>query len=346
VGATFQSAIRDSYSYLNGGSGIVIDSGGRTGRTNIASPGTITLENVVSHYNEGSGFVFGNPNDDPASIVSSLRIVAINCESLSNDCDVAAGVAYEDAEWYIRGDHHTFISCAATASDKAGTPNDHVGVFTSGRTQRFDGLRILSSSRPIKVGAYTGSETNGIIFDGIAIRSKTATEVVEIDPTATNISVRVDDPIDNSSALVTPTTISGLSVFRRDIRKSAASYTMRDIASTGNLVLADDAAASIEFSATGSFGIVAVSAPTTGAKPSIVAFRVGSSNYCSIMAGSAAATTGVLAGTTGADATVTFSTDSGDNKFYIENRSGASRTFRFTFLSMQSGTMLDASQLW
>jgi hypothetical protein len=72
--------------------------------------------------------------------------------------------------------------------------------------------------------------------------------------------------------------------------------------------------------------------------PSIVAFRVGSSNFTALLGGTMTVTTGVLTGTTGVDGAVTFSTDAGTNDIYIENRRGGSANFNLTFLGMQNGS--------
>jgi hypothetical protein len=342
VAGCFQSAVRDSYVYLNGGSGVVVDAGLRTGRTNLSAPGPITLENVVSHFNEGSGFVFGNPSDDATAVVPSLRIVAINCESLSNNVNTTGGITYEAASWYVRGDNIAMLQCAATCSNKVGTPNHHIGIALAGRVQKYFGFRFLSVSRPIKIINYAGVTNSGIDFDQFQIRSITSAQVCELSAPTVGVSLVTDDIIDMPSItnFVTTTAIDGLRIKRRGSETSQNQSRNLDYASTGNIVLADDAATSVEFSASGTFGIVLISGPTTSARPSLVAFRVGSSNYVSVLAGIMNGTTGVLTGTTGPDANVSISTDAGNNRLYIENRSGSSRTFRLTFFSMQNGVLL------
>jgi len=341
VGGCFQSSVYDTYVYQSNGSGIVVDSGWRTGRTNLGAPGPVSFYNVVSHFNEGSGFVFGNPNDNPANIVSSLRITAINCESLSNNANTSNDITYENASWYIRGDHHHLIACAATGKSRSNADNHHIGIACAGRSQQYDQFRFLSVTRPIKVVNYSGVTNNGIIFNKIAIRGMTESTICDVSTPTESLAIRAYDIIDVPSVanFFTNTNINGGETTRRATTINNISYRALDFASTGNIAVNDDSVATIAFDNSGSFGIVAISGPTSGAKPSVIAFRVGTSNYCEILGGNMVATTGVLSGTTGSDAAVTVSTNSADNLLYIENRSGAQRTFRLTFLSMQNGTL-------
>jgi hypothetical protein len=332
----FQSTITDSYFSQNEGTGVVFDSGNRTNRTNKAGAGPVTLNNVVSNFNEGSGFVFGNPYDDPALIVSSLRIVCINCEALNNNCTTTGDLTYEAAEWYIRGDHISTTECAATAKSRAGAANDHIAMITAGRTQTHIGFRALSCTRPVKVHAYT-TETTGIIFEGVVVRSMTATEVMEIVGDCTNIEIFCDDIIDIGGTIVTPATINGLRQRRRSVEKRNGSIQASAFASTENYTVADDGVLVLAMTTTGSCGIAIVSANIASASPSIVSFRVGSGAFTALIGGTMTVTTGVLTGTTGVDGAVTFSTDAGNNNIYIENRRGGSANFSITFLGMQNG---------
>ncbi len=341
VGACFQSIIRNTYCYRSGGSGVVIDSGHRTGRTNVMAPGPVTLDNVISHFNHGSGFVFGNPYDNPAQIVPALRIVCINCESLSNDVDTTGDITYEAASWYIRGDHITTIQCAATCRDSTNTPNHHVGIACAGKTHHHDGFRFLSVTRPIKVINYSGTTNSGIKFNRFSIRGMTAAEVCELSAPTVAVEIIADDVIDLPSItnFVTSQQIEGLRLRRRAALYENMSVRSLDYSSTNNIVVADDAVATLEFTNSGTLGVVVISGSAPNARPSIVAFRVGSSNYCEVLGGTMTAASAALTGTTGDDAMVTVATDASTNLLYIENRSGASRTYRVTFLSMQNGVL-------
>src|SRR5690606_10810829 len=109
VGRCYQSAVSDVACVDNGGHGFCIDAGNRTSRTNVYAPGVVTMRNVLCNRNTGHGIAIGNKDDDFANLLSSLRVVAINCESSGNNVDPA--VAYEDYDAFVFGDNHTFTSC-------------------------------------------------------------------------------------------------------------------------------------------------------------------------------------------------------------------------------------------
>jgi len=342
VGSCFQSSVVDTYVHNCNGSGIVVDSGWRTGRTNIGAPGPVTFNNVVSHFNEGSGFVFGNPNDNPATVVSSLRIVAINCESLSNNVNTTNNITYENASWYIRGDHIHLIGCAATGKSRSNADNHHVGIACAGRSHQYDQFRFLSVTRPIKIVNYSGVTNNGITFNKIAIRGMTETQVCDVSAPTTSLQINADDVIDmpSLSNLVTNRNIDALQLRRRTGEILNVSSQALGFASTNNIALENDSVATLEFDGSGAFGLACISASALSAKPSIISFRVGTSAYCETIAGSITSASGALTGTTGSSPAVTVSTSASDNLLYLENRSGSQRTFRFTLLSMQNGNLL------
>jgi hypothetical protein len=342
IGGCFQSSVVDTYVNQCNGSGIVVDSGWRTGRTNIGAPGPVTFNNVVSHFNEGSGFVFGNPYDDPATIVSSLRIVAINCESMSNNVNTTNDITYENASWYIRGDHIHLIGCAATAKNRSNEENHHVGIACAGRSHQYDQFRFLSVTRPIKIVNYSGVTNNGITFNKIAIRGMTETQVCDVSAPTTSLQINADDVIGMPSLgnLVTNRNIEALQLRRRTGEILNVSSQALGFASSNNIALENDSVATLEFDGSGAFGVACISASTLNAKPSIISFRVGTSAYCETIAGSITSASGALTGTTGSSPAVTVSTSASDNLLYLENRSGSQRTFRFTLLSMQNGNLL------
>ena len=110
------------------------------------------------------------------------------------------------------------------------------------------------------------------------------------------------------------------------------------------VTLNDDQAGYWTFSAADSRGIAVISGNVDGAGSTMVAFRVGSNIFCralasGISAGAVATTTGALNGTTGTNGNLTLSvtlTATGD-RLYIENRTGATRGYVITFLSLITG---------
>lgn len=97
------------------------------------------------------------------------------------------------------------------------------------------------------------------------------------------------------------------------------------------VALADDTAIGLTLAETS--GVVILSQGNSQTWAGVIDFRAQTSPYCfGLVVGSALnTTTGVLAGTTGTDVKTTVSAHT-DGKFYIENRTGATRTYRVTFM--------------
>ena len=107
-----------------------------------------------------------------------------------------------------------------------------------------------------------------------------------------------------------------------------------------SIALADDAASFIDFGATSVIRTVYFHSSSSAALQGAVRIRTVSTLGTTSIYGTgftvndyATNPTGVLAGTTGADATVTLSA-ADDGKFYIENRSGGSRTIIFDVMGV------------
>ncbi len=103
------------------------------------------------------------------------------------------------------------------------------------------------------------------------------------------------------------------------------------------LTLADDQAAYIAFAVDTSRGVAVFQANAAAGGSGIVAFRVGTSAYTSLLASTGVTVTvgtGTLAGTTGTDTHLTIRADTATNRLYVENRTGATRTYGFSFLGM------------
>ena len=338
VGRVYQSQIEDVFCAENKGHGFVIDAGNRTGRTNVFVPGVVNLQNVYCFKNDGHGIVAGNPNDDAATLLSSLRIVAINCESNSNNVDPA--LRYGEYDAYIRGDNNVFIGCAFGGKNAAGTLQHHGGLMVAGRDNRFMNSRYLDTSQPARVAQYTGVTTTGTVFDGMSVRASLVLTPVTIDTGAINTLIRITD----GTSVTAPSanyTSDGIEFDYGKVRYKHGTVQASDFKSAFNKSIADDAVSTLEFSGT-AYGIIAIAAPTATAGPAIYSFRVGSSPYCKLIAGDATyneATTGALTGTTGTDTKLTLSAHT-DYKLYIENRTSTSRVYEFTIMSINSGRLL------
>ena len=98
----------------------------------------------------------------------------------------------------------------------------------------------------------------------------------------------------------------------------------------------DDAVVTIQFGAgsTTGHGLILIQTNASGDPAGLIKYRTGLSVETVVISstGNLTGTTGVLTGTDGADGDLTISTHS-DEKLYIENRLGGSRSFLLTFIS-------------
>lgn len=110
----------------------------------------------------------------------------------------------------------------------------------------------------------------------------------------------------------------------------------------GNLSLADDAAAYMEFSAASSRGVLVFGANVGAGGNGIAAFRVGAGAFMTEIATAGATflattTASGLTGTTGTDGRLTLAAHTTLNRLYVENRTGNARDYGFSFLGMRIG---------
>lgn len=105
-----------------------------------------------------------------------------------------------------------------------------------------------------------------------------------------------------------------------------------------SFMLNDDQAGYIPFTVDTSRGILILSGDVAAAGNAMVGFRVGTSAYCDEMAQGLVTPvtvgTGTLAGTTGVNGDLTIRADTGSSRLYIENRTGAERSYVVTFVSL------------
>ena len=136
---------------------------------------------------------------------------------------------------------------------------------------------------------------------------------------------------------------SGVEALRRQLTDLSDRITTTETVLTpANLVLADDEAAYIQFTADATRGIAVFGGNVAAAGSGVVSFRVQTSAYATAVASAGATVTvgtGTLAGTTGTDTHLTIRADTASNRLYVENRTGAARDYGFAFLGLRVGTI-------
>lgn len=339
VGRVYGSYLRNTTTVGNNGHGHCIDAGNRTGRTNVAPPGMVTIINGESFNNYGHGLAIGNSDDDADVLLPSFRCLVLNFDSFQNDIDSALGCDY-DFDTYVRGDGNELVCCAFSGKNRAGTSQDHGALAMSGRGNIARATRYLDANPPGRVVVQATGEADGNVFDSMNIRVSDTTRAVVIDDGATNTKVVVRDT--TSCVAATTDAEVGDDIQYANTRTVHGTYNVSDFRSGRELTIADDGVATYEFDTAGTHGVMVIGADVVAAGPCMVAFRVGNNEYVSLLGGDSSVvvgTTGELVGTTGTDGDLTISGHS-DKKLYLENRTGGERTYTVTFLSMDGGRLL------
>jgi len=267
--------------------------------------------------------------------------VVVNLDTYSNEVD--ASIREDPYAVWAFGDQNLFQNCAFSGKDSSDTVQINGGLCLGGRDSRATACRYLDCDTPARTISITGAVTDGIHFDRMGIRDSLQTYAVSNDNDAVFTRVDIADGTSITQAMA-GTQKDGEDARFEYSRKVHGSLNQSSFNSGRELSISDDSVASLEFDGT-TYGILVVGSPTALSGPGMVAFRVGSSNYTSLLTTNTAmeVTTGILAGTTGTDTKLTISTHT-DNKIYIENRTGALRVYNVVLLSVDDGGKLLAAQ--
>jgi hypothetical protein len=111
------------------------------------------------------------------------------------------------------------------------------------------------------------------------------------------------------------------------------------VAKESETTIADDAVASVTFDVPAR-GILCISSNVSAGGCCTVAFRCGdASAYATVLSqagATVAGSVGVLTGTTGTDARLNIGVDTATNRLFVENRTGASRSYSYSFLTLNT----------
>lgn len=340
IGRVYGSRIDSCYALDCGGHGFVVDSGTITGRTNTAVPGLVTIIGGNATRCQGHGMLLGNSTDAGNGVLPSFRCVVINWESNSNEVD--ATLREDDYSAWAFGDQNLFLNCAFSGKDSSDVVQQNSGLCLGGRDSKASACRYLDCNVAARVRFITGAVTTGITFDRMGIRASLANYAVTADTGATYTRVDIVDTTSVTVALET-TQQTGEDVRYLTEHTVHGALNQSSFKSGRELSIADNAVVTIEFEAA-TYGILVINGNTVNAGPGIVAFKVGTSPYASLLTTSSTleVSTGALTGTTGVDTKLTVSAHT-DNRIYIENRTSSARIYTLTLLSIDNvGGLLPA----
>jgi len=348
IGHVTQYEMRDVEVLNCGRHGFVIDDGEGVGRVNKdigRRPGIGRMINCRAENTGGHSLVIGNPN---SSNRVPYRLLVDTFESFRAG-NVPASL-YISAACYCAAEDIIFTNCAVSGT--SGT-SGNVAALTynyaiAGRDILFlSGRYIQAVTAPIRIMDYTGFGNSAIRFIGgyvssnatpapvnfVTIEAGCDMKMLQVDGITGNFTGEPVRRIGLDAAWSIQETYDE-TIWRWGFTSVTPTQDNTGFVSGITASIADNAATTIPIDlngATAVYGQLVISGNVASARPSTVAFRVGSAAFATVLSGTATATTGVLSGTTGTDGDLTVSASG--STFYIENRTGASRVYGFTILS-------------
>lgn len=146
----------------SGGHGIGISGGARTGRTNRARPGIITILHGEAFDCDGHGLSIGDPSDTSSTL--PFRVLIMNHEAFR--CGLDAGVRHQASCNYCFAENVTNIGSAA-AGTTTGNTADKLAWWVAGRSNEFANNRWINASGSyLEIDSIAGFSTEVIIVRG------------------------------------------------------------------------------------------------------------------------------------------------------------------------------------
>lgn len=314
-----------------------VDGGAFVGRVNQSRPGQFDVESFRGSRSGGPCYIIGNPtasaNDRP------YRIRLINVEGFFNRQD---SVNFTDAyAGLIHGENITLDGCGTGGEISSGV-SDHASLRLSGKGIRVKNHRAVDNELHV-VRIYdpgVGVTTRDISVElGYISQANHGpnyfSPAVIVDDTAPDCEA-IYNGGDSSVASLTESNAPRLRTVFNGVESFSSHYESSFL--SGSIVLADDKAGYIEFSAE-AHGQIAFSANVSGGGSQILHFRCGSgSAFLEKAANDTGGVTvdvgtGSLANADGVDNRLTVSAGTLTPRLYLSNRTGTSVTYRFTVLS-------------
>lgn len=325
----------------NEGHGIVIDDGTEVGREEAhrSRAGAITIKDTIISQNKGHGIKAGSIWSNGQNL-SVYRLILKNIECTSNASSTSVRLTAHNL-WLILQTSSIEL-CGISGSVQQG--NTLGGIYLKGSSV------VLRNNRFINVYPnaiqIAGDITSGIIIEDFFVAGTAALNLdpaIAIDSDVEEVAVHtqynnnvVQAEVDS---LVTPDRYVDLA--DRGYRRIPSGHNALGYTSGDSITLANDTAViltNFNNSTNAVNGILALACTIYAGGSGLIQFRVLNSNTATIIAQSPAniieTHIGVLTGMTGTAGKVTVSTAPFNSNIYIENRTGNTRTFTATFLSV------------
>ena len=324
------------------GHGIWVDNGTQaTGRSNVlAQPsGFCQFSNCDVAQNGGHGMVIGHPSDDYGNSPGAPTRVTIDQLDCGDNCtDAAMLLSGTDA------DDQLYIFGQDIAVRNSGFASS---IYCMGKSIEIANNRFTDSpTRCVTVENHVEFTTNGVRISDMHPIGATPNPAVVIDSAAAG--VQIDQ---SASTNISDLGTGDLASFAKGFGTATVSRPWRFISgitsqNTG-LGIADDAVAKIVFSDQ-TEGVAVVNGQEANDEGGVFMFRVGPDAFCSVIASTTAANVtassgaGALSGTGGTDGDLNIYANSSTPELYVNNRLGASGTYRVTLLGIDPAVRVTA----
>lgn len=325
------------------GEGVVIDDGTYTGRTNKQRPGQVSLHCMRISRTGGPALRIGDATQGDNG--RPYRIGGYMIECFLNRQDSATFTSAYN--WIVGGENMQFELCATGGESQVGVP-DHAGIYTWGlynafRNHRFVDCETYCAYVDDPPGA--GAATKEIIFEQLYINNDNHgpgyyNPAFFIDPGATNVKVIYNGASSDIGTLISAdygqheTQEGNLKVFQGTSVSALRGYPT-------SVSIANNTAVAVLFPIPAR-GILLMAGSVEAANQVWVAFRCGDgSAFVNLPVNSGTGIVfdggvGVLTGTTGPGGQINIKVDNAQNKIYIENQTGSTRTYFFALLCSNS----------
>lgn len=336
-----------------GAHAIVVSGGEYTGRTNLARPGQLRIENCRTSRSGGHGIRVGHTSD--ASTSRPYRIDIVNVDSFYNGRNASAKDV--DFDWMLHGENIDIHQSATSGETDAATPG-HGGLYIAGRAIRALNHRFIDcdvyAAEIAHYGGSLGASLDIEIHIGY-IQNQNAgaghyNPAVLVASQCEGALIRSE----TDSASVTSLASTSSSFVRIDWRGTRryvgeqVSAAMKSAASPA--VLADDNAGYWTFSGPVQ-GMAMISPATVGGGSALIWFSTGGSTAAvnvlsstgATVTGAAVATAATVTDGYGTDTQLTVVATQDQNRLYLSNRTGASRSYMITLLSASGGYVTGAA---
>jgi hypothetical protein len=330
------------------GHAFVITGGSLSSRANRTRPGQVDLFNCRASRTGGHSLLVGVLGEADVTDLP-YRINIDNFEAFYNAQNPA--ILEAAVNGYVSGENIQFTTSAFDGRLVNGTDN-HTTLRLRGRNiSAFNHRAIDGNPAAIYVEKHplAAVETRDVLIRQLYVTNANQgagfydpAVVIESDCYGVEVSEKYKDSIITSLTdrlSLAYTEVNGGEVRTRLKQRNRVLAVSGVVAKESETSIADDAVASVTFDVPAR-GIICISPNVSAGGCCTVAFRCGdASAYATVLSqagATVAGSVGVLTGTTGTDARLNIGVDTATNRLFVENRTGASRSYSYSFLTLNT----------